>query len=274
MKRAFCVCLSLLLITCIAACDTDLSAPVDTINNIKSLSFSSSGDIKLQVGKEESGGNVRVSVRDRDEFIPANVEFISEDNNIATIEYVRDALTVYLYYKITAIGGGETYVYAIAKDGGAVSEKIKVIVEGEPYSDTMEAVPYTTEPLITKKSETTSPPSTETKPEAIAPETTVAPQTTVAPESVLKLVSVTSPCENGSNATVAIIGKPNTEYKIGVFYSTKASEAQGLEKKTSDDSGNVSWTWKVGANTAAGEHEIKISGGGEEVKTTFTTYKG
>ena len=148
------------------------------------------------------------------------------------------------------------------------------------------AVPETEAPETkapeTKAPETKAP---ETKaPETKAPETkapeTKAPETkapeTKAPETTaqtLRLVSVTSPCRNGDDATVTIIGKPNTEYSIGVYYATRASEAQGLEKKTSDANGNLSWTWSVGLNTTPGTHDITIRGGDEKLEITFDTYE-
>ena len=143
------------------------------------------------------------------------------------------------------------------------------------------AVPAPTVPE-TKEPETEAP---ETKaPETKAPETkapeTKAPETkapeTKAPETAaqtLRLVSVTSPCRNGDDATVTIIGKPNTEYSIGVYYAKGASEAQGLEKKTSDANGNLSWTWSVGLNTTPGTHSITIRGGDEKLEITFDTYE-
>lgn len=70
--------------------------------------------------------------------------------------------------------------------------------------------------------------------------------------------------------TVSITGQPNTEYTIAVHYSSKISDAQGLEPKTSDENGNVSWTWKVGPNTKSGERYLIIKGGGEEKRLTFT----
>ena len=84
----------------------------------------------------------------------------------------------------------------------------------------------------------------------------------------ISLDYLTTPIKINAKATVRIKGKPNTEYKISVFYSSAASTAKGLEAKISDGAGMVSWTWKVGARTKEGEYRIVISGGGE----TFTTY--
>ncbi len=88
----------------------------------------------------------------------------------------------------------------------------------------------------------------------------------------LKLVDVTkNTVKVNETATLTINGKPNTPYTISVFYTSGASEAKGLEKKTSDASGNVTWTWKVGANTNPGKHRIVINGGGERIETSFVT---
>ena len=324
MKRTICTILSILLLACSTACGSDSDVIYitpesemenDVEYNVESLSFVFTDDVSLQVGEEKSSSYVTVSVRDRDSFSPEDVIFVSEDPNVATIEFKSDALTTFLYYRITAVGGGETYLYAKAKDGDAVSEKIHVIVEGDPYVETVESqtetepetvpetapettietepetasetVPETTAETAPETAVETAPETvTETEPETVAetvpetvPETApvtvqeTIPETTATEESVLKLVSVTTPCENGSNATLSIIGKPNTEYKISVFYSSGPSKAKGLEQKTSDANGNVSWTWKVGANTTAGVHKITISGGDEVLDTSFETYK-
>lgn len=79
--------------------------------------------------------------------------------------------------------------------------------------------------------------------------------------------------KNNSEAELTIHGKPNTEYRISVFYSTKRSEAAGLENATTDSNGKLTWIWKVGAKTNAGTHKIEIEGGGEKVTTSFETYK-
>ncbi len=175
----------------------------------------------------------------------------------------------------------ETVLTAIAVPAPTVPET------KEPETEAPETRAPETKAPETKAPETKAP---ETKaPETKAPETkapeTKAPETKVpetkvpetkAPETAaqtLRLVSVTSPCRNGDDATVTIIGKPNTEYSIGVYYATRASEAQGLEKKTSDANGNLSWTWSVGLNTTPGTHDITIRGGDEKLEITFDTYE-
>lgn len=65
----------------------------------------------------------------------------------------------------------------------------------------------------------------------------------------------------GGIATLSYTGEPNTEYKISVYYSSGVSKAAGLVAKTSNASGDVSWTWKVGTNTKPGEYRVAITGG-------------
>ena len=77
----------------------------------------------------------------------------------------------------------------------------------------------------------------------------------------ISLVSLDSPVSKGSDVTVSIKGLPNTTYDIDVIYSSGASKASGLEDKTSDSAGNVSWTFKVSSNVKPGTYEVKISDG-------------
>ena len=84
------------------------------------------------------------------------------------------------------------------------------------------------------------------------------PRTTT---SNINLVSLTSPISRGSDVTVSIKGLPNTTYDIDVIYSSGESKASGLEDKTSDSEGNVSWTFKVSSNVKPGTYEVKITDG-------------
>ena len=79
--------------------------------------------------------------------------------------------------------------------------------------------------------------------------------------SNINLVGLTSPISRGSDVTVSIKGLPNTTYDIDVMYSSGESKASGLEDKTSDSEGNVSWTFKVSSNVKPGTYEVKISDG-------------
>ena len=83
--------------------------------------------------------------------------------------------------------------------------------------------------------------------------------------SNISLVSLTSPVSRGNNATISIKGLPNTAYDIDVIYSSGESKASGLEDKTSDSEGNVSWTFKVSSNVKVGTYEVKITDGENSV---------
>ena len=106
-----------------------------------------------------------------------------------------------------------------------------------------------------------------------SPLTSVASTTPVSSASVEKqeiTVTNNAAIPAGSNATISIHGAPNTEYSIAVYYSSGKSKAEGLHAKTSDASGNVSWTWKVGTKTKPGTYKVIIVGGNQTIETSIT----
>ena len=76
--------------------------------------------------------------------------------------------------------------------------------------------------------------------------------------------------KRNQNATISISAEPNTLYSITVFYKSGPSTAQGLEPKTSDGDGNVSWTWRIGGRTAPGTYRVRIEGDGECIDEYIT----
>ncbi len=96
-------------------------------------------------------------------------------------------------------------------------------------------------------------------------ESTSSSDTTSNEDSNISLVSITSPVSKGSEVTISIKGLPNTTYDIDVMYSSGASKASGLEDKTSDSEGNVSWTFKVSSNVKSGTYDVIITDGEESV---------
>lgn len=87
-------------------------------------------------------------------------------------------------------------------------------------------------------------------------------------------ITVTYLTENvkkGGRATLSVAGTPGITYSIAVYYSSSVSAAKGLEPKSADSNGNVSWSWRVGSRTKPGKHKIVISGGGESITLYFTT---
>lgn len=152
--------------------------------------------------------------------------------------------------------------------------------ETEPPKPTTQApqteppAPVTQAPVTESSNPVTEPPAPVTQaPVTEAPKpVTPPPVVTEAPKQVLDILSVSSPIGGGQNATLSAKGKPNTAYDIKVVYSSGESSAKGLEDKTSDANGNVSWTWKVGAKTKPGTYTITVKGGGETdtIKITIT----
>ncbi|MCL2151103.1 MAG: hypothetical protein FWH50_02630 [Coriobacteriia bacterium] len=86
----------------------------------------------------------------------------------------------------------------------------------------------------------------------------------------IELVSSPGTVRPGQRATITVKGRPNTQYSITVMYKSGPSKAQGLETKTSDSSGRVSWTWLIGQNTSSGSFYATVSGDGQKLTIPFT----
>lgn len=117
----------------------------------------------------------------------------------------------------------------------------------------------------------TTSPTTEKTTEAATQPTTEAKTDPPVEEDNYNLVVTnwTNTVEAGSDASLTIQGKPNTQYSIAVFYHSGASDAEGLEPKTSDENGIVTWNWKVGARTAKDTYDITVSGDGKHETVQF-----
>ena len=115
---------------CSGAGETGNSSSSVANSNIKEISFTKASDIEMTVGDNPVHSNIRVSVRRQNEFSSSDVVFVSENPEVATITFANDANTVYLYYDITPVSAGETYVYAMSADGTVTSDRIHVIVNG------------------------------------------------------------------------------------------------------------------------------------------------
>lgn len=121
--------------------------------------------------------------------------------------------------------------------------------------------------------DTTTPAVTQTKasPSTIATATST-PPTTASPASAQLFVTfVNAPLTvaHGSDAALQVRTAPNTSCSIEVDYKSGPSKAAGLGAATSDATGNVSWTWKVGANTTPGSWPIIVTCGSASAQTTI-----
>lgn len=88
--------------------------------------------------------------------------------------------------------------------------------------------------------------------------------------SALKVTSFPAIVYRNQDVTLSAQGSPNTEYTLNVYYSSGASTAEGLGKKTTDRTGRVSWSWQIGGRTNPGNYHLTISGGGERIRYDFT----
>jgi hypothetical protein len=144
--------------------------------------------------------------------------------------------------------------------------------ETAPITEEVQTEPITNAPEVSEDEVT----ETEKLPEAedtSAEETTAkeaeTEETSTGDEQSIWLVDITSPITPNHTATLTVRGKPNTKYSIKVFYSTTESKAKGLESKTSDEYGLVSWDWKIGGSVKTGSYSITVSGGGDSFNTSI-----
>jgi hypothetical protein len=86
-------------------------------------------------------------------------------------------------------------------------------------------------------------------------------------QTVVTFLNAPLTVPRGSNATLQVNTAPNTSCSIEVDYKSGPSTAAGLVAKPSDGAGNVSWTWKVGANTTVGSWPITVTCGSASAQT-------
>lgn len=65
--------------------------------------------------------------------------------------------------------------------------------------------------------------------------------------------------QRDTTATLSFMGDPETLYSITVYVKSGASKAAGLEPRTSDATGYVSWSWHVGSSATPGTYKIVIT---------------
>ena len=89
-------------------------------------------------------------------------------------------------------------------------------------------------------------------------------------QSGITVVSLTNPVSKGAEASLTIKTSPGSLCSITVYYKSGPSKASGLEPKTADASGLVSWQWSVGVRTTSGNWPIEIKCGNNSTETSFT----
>jgi hypothetical protein len=101
----------------------------------------------------------------------------------------------------------------------------------------------------------TEPPATPEQTPVPIVEPSAPPETTLA----VTFTSLTSPIDPGRTATAKVKTSPRAECSIEVEYKSGPSTAAGLDPKTANATGAVSWSWKVGINTSAGRWPVTVS---------------
>jgi beta-lactamase superfamily II metal-dependent hydrolase len=90
----------------------------------------------------------------------------------------------------------------------------------------------------------------------------------------LEILSVTSPVRQGDQATVNARSAPGATCTITVHYQSGPSKAKGLESRTPDPGGSVSWSWDVGPKTSLGSWPITVlCSQANETLTQETTFE-
>lgn len=129
---------------------------------------------------------------------------------------------------------------------------------GAPAASPVASVAPSPPPPVATPSPSPSPTAAPTP----APTSAPAPSPSAPPATdgvALQIISVTSPVDQGAQATVQAKTSPGAQCAIKVVYKSGPSGAKGLEAKVADAGGNVSWTWQVGNNTTKGSWPITIT---------------
>lgn len=87
--------------------------------------------------------------------------------------------------------------------------------------------------------------------------------------SGLPLINFTRNVSPGDYADITVHGVPGSTATIEVDYSSGPSHAKGLVPETVGSNGNVSWEWKVGTRTYAGNWPVIVKDAGKTLQETL-----
>lgn len=122
---------------------------------ISALAFEPTYDLTEELTVGERSEERYFTVVASEETYFWDIEFVSEDESIATVRYERTAGDIYVYYTVEGLSEGETYVYFTARGGEIESRRVKVTVTGKTESaDPTETDPVETDPPETDPAET------------------------------------------------------------------------------------------------------------------------
>lgn len=75
----------------------------------------------------------------------------------------------------------------------------------------------------------------------------------------LSVVSLSSPVQPFTDATLEARTAPGATCEITVIYKSGPSVAKGLVSKLADSRGDIAWRWRVGSNTTPGKWPIIVA---------------
>jgi hypothetical protein len=236
-------------------------------SNIKDIIVKDT-EIEVAEYEESKKYKIEVDVNDKKDFSIDDILFVSEDENVATIRCVEASLTTQLYYVVTGIVPGETYVYAKAKDGEIESERIKVIVkdDGHPNPESISIISDVTDMAVSETCQL----SIETVPEDATYKNI---NWTSSDTSVLKVdESGVVTAVGGGTATITstVLNDIQASYEITVDESKKTFLVK--VKKSRDDNNNIGDEWSY-INYVNGETSVSsISLSAGETVTVSSRY--
>lgn len=128
------------------------------------------------------------------------------------------------------------------------------VAAGSASSRSVGPAPTTGAPNVVATPAPTVAPPAATQAPTVAP----TPAPTPAPPAHTVSLTVTTPVGRNQDATASATTTAGSNCTITVTYNSGPSTAQGLEPKTASAAGAVSWTWRVGGNTALGTYPVDV----------------
>jgi hypothetical protein len=142
---------------------------------------------------------------------------------------------------------------------GSASTSPKASATSSPPAKSTASVAATATVAATTAAPTENPTEPPTVAQTAPPTEPPRQAPTQPPAAGVTITSISSPVSRNSNATVqaqTVAGASCT-----ITYDTPAgnpSGASGLEAKTADSGGSVSWTWKIGGSTTLGTGSVTV----------------
>lgn len=106
---------------------TNDDTTTSTKSKITGFEFSPFTTMELSMTVGETEESYFIVNGDRD-FSLDDIIFVSSDKSVAKIEFESQALTTYIYYKITPLSEGTATLYVQTKDGAVKSDEISITV--------------------------------------------------------------------------------------------------------------------------------------------------